>query len=1551
MKELISRLEQFGVSLDLVDENLKLCLPKTLERPELIDEVRLHKSALLAYLKAQKVRETNRAIKAYPVQDYYDLSAAQLRLYFQWELDKSSTAYNMANFIWLEGLFERERVMLAFKKLIERHEILRTNFIQTEKGLKQQVRPVFDLKVEYFKTRIGQVATIAGSFVRAFNLSDGPLIRVGLVNVVPSGPDATEKSLLMVDIHHIISDGISHQILVNEIKQLYQRQMLKPLRLQYKDFSLWQQDPLRADELKAHKDYWIDHFQGTVPVLNLPADYRRPSDQNYDGGQHIFSLGKDQFARLKDLEARVEGTFFSLMLGLVNIWLMKLSGQEDIVVGLPTSGRNHADLEQIIGPCINTMAIRNYPRADSTAINFLKEVRDRVYRALDHQVYPFEELVQQLNVPRDFSRNPLFDVLLKAEEGGSYTAATETSQEDLELSYTSKFDITVEAIQYDDDIEFTIIYKQALFKHETIKQFSQYLQNMLANISRDPTTSLSEISVSDQTEECRLKALYSTDLEAGSDLDELPVMMLRAMSMYSGKTAIEYRGRTVTYRELEGIARKIGTMLAEREIAPGASVGVLCEDRIHLIASMLAIFSARCIFVPLNTAFPGQRNVAQCTAATTTLVITDLAEDALIDYPGDWQERWLRLEDMPAKSSIGLFKGKDYNSEDPAYIYFTSGSTGKPKGIIGNTKGLAHFIIWETQRCQVDSSFRVSQLIPPGFDAFLRDVFVTFCSGATLCIPEDETAFMLDRLSKWVDDHQIKLIHCVPSVFRLLSGNEENVTFENLDHVLLSGEAIDSIDVQRWYDLYGDNTAIYNLYGPTETTMVKSCFQVARSDLKRSAIPIGKPIDNTQILILDKSLKCCPQLVPGEIYIRTPFRSLGYLQDELNKQSFIPNPFGKDSKDLLYKTGDFGRLLTDGNFEFLGRADNQVKLRGNRVELNEVVSCIRKFSNIRDCAVVVKVDKKDAPLLCAYYVADRPVEMERLRSEVQMELPDYMVPGYFCQLDSMPFNANGKLNKLALPEPVFGQTSDYKAAHSPGEKILADVWSEVLDIAKVGITDNFFAIGGDSIKSMKIIARLQKAGYELTIKDIFQAQDIERLAPRLKKGRKNLGMIRKAEKREYYPLSSAQKRQFLLHNLSPDPLVSNMSNQMELEKKYDFGFLSAVLQQLVSRHESLRTSFELVGDEPIQIVQDHIDFELERINRNTFIRETYRFPKRFDLSKAPLFRAGLVESDDHNILLLDIHHIISDGISNLLLKDELDKLLLSESLPPVSLQYRDLATWQGYQLKNDHIGESRAYWLQLFSGELPAPPFRTEEQGQGLAGSAITFHLGSKMTRQLKQTCAESGTSVFPMLLAVKAIVFQKLTAREDLIIGFPSTGRKHLDTEKAIGVFINTLALRLNPAPQKSFNDFLAEVSQHINDALDHQEYPFDELVEQLNLPRNSTENPLFSIIMVMQNHLDLSHITVENADEPGEIGRGEQVRIVNDLFIRCAETAGDIVINYQYNKNRIAIAEVERMFNYMHEIIEQLLSNKACVIGEFRLAPVFQKASEKVLDDDFDF
>ncbi|MCO4850630.1 non-ribosomal peptide synthase/polyketide synthase [Bacillus vallismortis] len=1386
-------------------------------------------------------------IPAIEKRPYYPVSSAQKRLYILNHLEGGELSYNMLGLMAVEGKLDRDKLQQAFLALIQRHESLRTGFKMAGGEPVQYVLDHAEFEAEWYQAEEHDADLYIRQFIRPFDLEKPPLLRVGLIELQP------DRGILLFDMHHIISDGTSMSVLIKEFIRMYEGETLPPLRIQYKDYAVWQTGQARLKQIQNQEAYWLELYSGDVPVLHMPTDYKRPSARDFAGATMHFTLDKQKSEGLKQLASQTESTLYMMLLASYTLLLSKYSGQEDIIVGSPIAGRPHADLEPIIGMFVNTLAMRNHPEKGKTFTQYLSEVKENALKAYEHQDYPFEALVDQLDIARDLSRNPLFDTMFVLQN---------TEQEQLEINdvtikpYPSehtmaKFDLTLTAVEEESGIHFTMEYLTALFKPETIDRMMKHFVQLIDSIIKQPEAELASLDMMTQEENSEIQKLFN-DTATAEKRNPAAIHQLfeQQAALNPDHEAVIFGNQALTYRQLNERSNQLARVLQGKGVGTDQVVAVLTDRSANMIIGVLAILKAGGAFLPIDPELPDERR---------DFLIKDSGASALLTSAGHIIPPLFKGEVLLLDDPLLYQGGTDnlnisYSENDLMYVIYTSGTTGKPKGVQLEHKTMTNLLAYEQGHTRLRFD-RVLQFAAMSFDVCYQEMFSALSSGGTLCIISNEAKRDIRQLNEFVRMHRIQTAFLPTAFLKLLASEKHHFEpfAECVDHIIAAGEQLIVTSMLRDM-LARHHVTLHNHYGPSETHVVT--MYTVDPDTEQELQPIGKPISNTEIFILNEAGTLQPVGIVGELCISGVSLARGYHNRELlTLETFVPHPY--DPNQRMYKTGDLARYLPDGNIEYAGRMDHQVKIRGYRIELGEPEAAL--LEHVQEAVVLARENADGQSDLYAYFTAEQSLSISQLKENLAEQIPGYMIPSYFIQLEKLPLTSNGKVNRRALPMPEESlQTGiDYVAPRTSTEKQLIGIWRDILKIKEIGVKENFFDLGGHSLRGMTLIAKIhQQFSKNISLREVFQCPTVEEMAQAIAKAKDiRPDYIPAAKEKDVYAVSSVQKMVYLSTQIEGGELSYNMPGILTLEGKIDIDRLQTAFQKLIYRHESLRTGFEMIRGEPVQVIKAQVAFSMERYKAAPDeVEDLFRaFVRPFDLSQAPLLRAGLIELEqDRHVFMFDMHHIITDGASMNIFVEELIQLYGGKDLAPLRIQYKDFTEWKHQKEQRERIKRQEEYWLGVFHEELPSfelpkdfarPPVRSFD------GKRHNFVLDKTVIQGVKQLEDLTGSTAYMILFSAYSILLAKYSGQEDIVIGTPIAGRMHEDLQHIIGMFVNTLAIRTAPMAEKTFIDYITETKETMLKAYENQEYPFEELVEKLGVKRDLSRNPLFDTMFVLQN------------------------------------------------------------------------------------------------------
>ncbi len=1483
------------------------------------------------------------------------LSFSQNRLWVLEQLEALGPAYNIAAAVRMDGILDMIALERAFAELVRRHEILRTRFVTRDDQVFQAIDEAAPFRLALMDLSDLDPAQRADAIRRAeqdeaahrFDLAQGPLIRATLLRL------SAQEHIILVTMHHIVSDGWSMSIVIREIGALYAAFMegrpspLAGLPVQYADFAVWQRRWLQGEVLDKQVAYWKARLAGAPPALDLPTDRARPLTQSYRGASCTFELPKELTGALAALARQEGATLFMVLLAAFKVVLSRWSGQEDIVVGTPVAGRTHAETEDLIGFFINMLALRTSLAGNPDFRTLLRQVRDGALEAYAHQEMPFERLVEEVRPVRDLSRQPIFQTLVVLQN---------MPQERLELPgltlrrvteqrATAKFDLSLYLQETEHGLAGTLEYATDLFEQDTIERLKDHYRLLLEGVVADPEQPISLLPMLTGVEQHLLLEAWN-DTAADFPRDKLlHELFADQAALTPDAVAVIHDQQQLTYRELDRRSNRLAHHLQSLGVGPEIIVGLCVERSPEMIVAMLAILKAGGAYLPLDPAYPSNRLAYMLRDAAARVIVTRTASHPSLP------DQTAHIVDLDAHHHVieACPDTPPASGADPAslaYVIYTSGSTGHPKGVMIVHEGVVNYITTLNRRYSVSSSDRVLQSSSISFDPSVRDIWCPLVAGAKLIVPHGLD--QADRASSFgfVSSVGISLVLSVtPSVLNAPLSDEATEPLPELRALLTCGEALSYETCRLTRSRMGYHFPIVNQYGPTECTM-SSTFFVVGDEPAVGIVPIGRPIANRKVYVLDRHMCPVPIGSTGEIYIGGVGLARGYLnRPDLTAERFVPNPFGSGGR--LYRTGDLGRWRKDGNLEFLGRADHQVKIRGFRIELGEIEAVLLSHPEVRQAVVVAHQDESGDKRLVAYVAGE--ASPRDLRAHTLNTLPDYMVPTAFVPLETMPLTPNGKIDRAALPHPDRDDglaRAEYVAPRTPTEEILANIWADVLQVSQVGVNDNFFELGGNSLLAMRMVSRVRNIfNIELPLRTLFEDPRVVELGHRIE-------IVQREERGVTAPrpvpvsrdgeiaLSFSQNRLWVLEQLEALGPAYNIAAAVRMDGILDMIALERAFAELVRRHEILRTRFVTRDDQVFQAIDEAAPFrlalmdlsDLDPAQRADAIRraEQDEAAHRFDLAQGPLIRATLLRlSAQEHIILVTMHHIVSDGWSMSIVIREIGALYAAfmegrpSPLAGLPVQYADFAVWQRRWLQGEVLDKQVAYWKARLAGAPPAldlPTDRARPLTQSYRGASCTFELPKELTGALAALARQEGATLFMVLLAAFKVVLSRWSGQEDIVVGTPVAGRTHAETEDLIGFFINMLALRTSLAGNPDFRTLLRQVRDGALEAYAHQEMPFERLVEEVRPVRDLSRQPIFQTLVVLQNmpqeRLELPGLTLRRVTE-------QRATAKFDLSLYLQETEHGLAGTLEYATDLFEQDTIERLKDHYRLLLEGVVAD----------------------------
>ncbi|MET0264840.1 MAG: amino acid adenylation domain-containing protein [Duganella sp.] len=1523
------------------------------------------------------------------------LSFAQQRLWFLDQLDHAAgAAYHMPAALRLQGQLDQFALQCALDRIVARHESLRTSFgADADAGTAVQVIAAADSGFALHVQDLAQLpdaeraaaleAIGSAEALLPFDLAAGPLIRGQLLRL------AQDEHVLLITQHHIVSDGWSIGVLVRELSALYaafsagRPDPLAPLPIQYADYAAWQRTWLQGAVLEGQTAFWKRQLQGAPALLELPSDRPRPARQSYAGGSVPLILDAALTCELKALGQRHGATVFMTLLAGWAVLLARLAGQGDVgdvVIGTPVANRQRTEVEGLIGFFANTLALRVRLDGAASVAQLLAQVKAHTLAAYDHQDVPFEQVVEALQPARSMSHSPLFQVMLNmnnAPEGGALALSGLTISGIAQPHLTTQFDLSLTMSDTGHTIVGALEYASDLFDEATVARMAGHLATVLRAMAADDSQRIAHLPLLDSAQRQQVLAGFNRTT-CTYPLDQLvhQLFEIRASASPMALALVDGDVR-LDYATLNGRANRLAHRLAEHGVGPDQRVALCVGRGANMLVAMLAILKAGGAYVPLDPAYPAERLAYMLADSAPVAVITESAH-------GDWLTRvapaglaQVVLDDAAEAARIAA--QPDSNPDEAligltphhlAYVIYTSGSTGQPKGVMVEHRNVVNFIAHHGSACALQPGDRVLQFASYAFDASVGEIFPTLAAGAALVLrPADMVApdmAFVDLL----DAHGIT-VSDLPTAFwqqwvqEVQAGRSRPAATLRL--IIAGGEKTEHRHLAAWLATPGVQGCRWlNTYGPTETTVTVTAIGYdSAAALPPRQIPIGRPNANTRIYILDQHLQPAPIGVAGEIHVGGDGVARGYLhREELTAQRFIADPFSGQPRARLYKTGDLGRWMADGSIEYLGRNDFQVKIRGFRIELGEIEARLAACAGVQEAVVIAREDVAGERRLVAYLVAEHGASLQgaALRAELAQHLAEHMLPAAFVVLDALPLTPTNKIDRKALPAPDGAAlaTRAYQAPQNDTERALAAIWRQLLRVEQVGRDDHFFELGGHSLLAVQLMARIRhELGHDLPLRTLFAGPTLAALASAAAASAPVRAVaIPTADRSAPLPLSHAQQRLWFLDRLDRSASAAyHMPTALHLQGRLDTAALQATLDRIVARHEVLRSRFVDIDGVPQQQI-DAADsgFSLLRrdlrhvpgAEREATVRSLADADAMapFDLAAGPLIRGQLLQlAADQHVLLLNQHHIISDGWSIGVLVREVCALYgafsagRADPLAPLALQYADYAAWQRDSLQQQQLQAQAAFWKQQLAGApalLELPSDRPRPAVPSYAGGSVPLLIDAELGATLQALGRKHGATLFMTLLAGWAVLLARLSGQQDVVIGTPVANRARTELEGLIGFFVNTLALRVQLHDDASAATLLAQVRAHTLAAYEHQELPFDQVVEAVQPARSMRHSPLFQVMLNLDNAsgaasgdsdaLALGELVLSS------VGQSYQTTQF-DISLNLTQNGDAISGNLRYASELFDAATIERFAGYFLTVLHAMAADDSQALSRVAL------------------
>ena len=1466
------------------------------------------------------------------VKDFYTLTPMQEGMLFHFLTDKSSKAYFEQFVFTIQGELIFDLFEKSFNELINRFDAFRTVFLY-----QGTVRPLqVVLKKRYSKVLSEDISGydknqkeayiseyIEKDKEKGFDLTKDVLMRMSVLK--------TDYDLYTViwSHHHIVMDGWCLGIIIDDFLKIYESlKGNKTLNLDriypYSRYIQWLEKQDKEKAALFWENYLKDYEQSAV----LPKGNSDNAQAEYRQEKVSLNIDENIVRRLENVAKINAATLSTVFRAIWGLLLQRYNNVDDVVFGAVVSGRPAEidEVEKIIGLFINTVPVRVKNEENQLFSGLLAQVQNLSLLSDKYCYLPLSDI--QSNAT---AKNYLINNIMVFE---NYPMVQEL--DNLVGKYETGFNINNASIFEQTNYDFNIsvvpgtkltvnfIYNANTYKKEFVERVKGHFDKVIGLICQTPDILVNEIDILTDGEKDEIINQFNntqTSYPKDKTIHEL-------FEEQAGKTpdniALIFEDRHMTYRELNRRASALAKILRQKGAVQDGIIALMVERSIEMIIGILGILKAGAAYLPIDPAYPQERKLYMLEDSRAAILLTSGDTEAVEGSHGEV----FRLDDE------GLYERECDNlisinrPGDLAYIIYTSGTTGKPKGTMIEHRNVVRLLF--NDKMQFDFSDRDvwTMFHSYCFDFSVWEMYGALLYGGRLVIVPGMTAKDPNEYLMLLKQEGVTVLNQTPTAFYGLADEEVRHKDRELAirYVIFGGEALKPSMLKEWKKKYPE-TKLINMYGITETTVHVTYKEITEADIERGISSIGRPLPTLTAYIMDKNMKLLPVGAAGELCVGGDGVSRGYLnRPELTAEKFVENPYKPG--EMLYRSGDLARLLPDRNMEYLGRMDQQVKIRGHRIEPSEIENRMESLEGVWEAVAITREDKEGDKYICLYYVSEKALGVNELREHLMRELPDYMIPAHFVRLEKIPLTSNGKVDKKALPVPEeeISMADGYISPQGETENKLANIWKDILNMGKVSANNNFLAIGGHSLKSTLLASRILKEfNVEVTLKEIFKNPVLRDMA-RFINGKKSKKFIEisPAEICDYYPVSSAQKRIFMLNKSESTGTSYNMSGITEICGRLDIERFKGVIKSLVKRHEALRTSFHVVEGDVLQSIHENVDFNIyyEEINNEPAIIMD-EFVKPFDLGKAPLFRAGLLKVNEYkHFLLFDMHHIVSDGMSMNILMKEIATLYSGGTLAELKIQYKDFTVWQNIHLRSDAIIEQERFWIDTFKGEIPILNLPTDYQRparMSYVGDIFSFTIDKNTVQLIKQFSQKSEVTLFAVLLAAYNVLLSRITGQEDIIVGVPVAGRRHADLESVVGMFVNTIALRNYPVQHKCFMEFLDEVGRRALDAFDNQDYQFEMLLEKLAVKRDLSRNPLFDIVFNMLNINEMNTSFTISGLEFIPYGYNEKTAKF-DITTYIEETGEGIKVDCRYRTDLFHKLTIEYIMGEYARLLDEI-------------------------------
>ncbi|MDA7026599.1 amino acid adenylation domain-containing protein [Bacillus sp. CLL-7-23] len=1444
--------------------------------------------------------------------DAYPVTAAQEGVYTR-SLITDANLFHMPCVFQIDGPLDVNRLSLALQTLVNRHESLRTSFIKKDDTLKQRVHPNVTLHVKYDVHNQSEIEELVSASPQPFSLDKPPLMRAKLIKI-----QSVDKHVLLLDFHHIIFDGMSLQVFMEELTGIYKGRMLPEPKLGYKDYAVWEKHKLEDQQLAEHRDFWSRILVDQPGELHLPIDFPRPALQSFAGNIFEFELNKDLLNQLKEFSLQHGLTLYMTLLSVYFVLLAKYTGQADLVVGTPTSGRFHPNMERTTGLFVNTLPVRKEVSKTINFSQFCQEVKQDILQILNYQQYPIDELVKQLKLNRDPSRNPLYQTVFALQDiKESYQLSEDVKMSIFDTEYnTSKVDLTLEAAVLDHCLGCRFEYSTSLFKKETIERLAKHFEHLIEAVLADPEQSLGELELLSKDEQALLAKMNDTDVPLPS-CRSISAQFETQAKIRPDETAAIFKGDRLSYRELNSRANQLAHLLMKKGVGPDVLVGIMVRPSSDLLVGMLGVLKAGGAYVPIDPEYPESRIQYMLKDSQVSLLLT---QSKLTEKTGSFSGQVINV-DKGFKGESDLNPPSVTEGHHLAYMIYTSGSTGEPKGVLIEQHSVLNLWQWFERTYDVSPGDAILHMTNPSFDVSVEETLIPLMSGAVVVIAEKQVMFQPEKLINFLNEYHVRIAQFVPATLRaLLAGQTKKAA--SLDVVICGGE---KLELQLARQITAQGYKLYNNYGPTETTVDALVWPCPPNS---EVIKLGAPIDRTRVYVLDQDGKQVPPGIPGELYIGGAGVARGYYnRPDQTKRAFVSHPNGR-----LYRTGDLVKWHSDQTITYLGRLDKQVKIRGVRIEPGEITAKLLELNEVKNGYVMAHHDENGQAILCAYLVTETEIEPDTIRKQLAKSLPDYMIPVYFITVDELPLTPNGKINEQLLPMPKKEVKETYEPPQTETEKILASIWEEVLDIDRISRSGSFFDYGGDSIKAIQISSQLRKHQLKLETKYLFTQATIAEAALYVEPLNKQIDQRQVSGEVMLSPIQT-----WFFSKAFADPHHYNQAETIYRAEGFDPAAIELALDQLMEHHDMFRAVFIQKQQQIVQKIRkayaaDFYEMKVLNLRDKTNWRELAEhhinnMQGELDIESGPLVKVCLCQTNTGDHLVIVIHHLIIDGVSWRIFLEDLETAYEQAQsgeniqLPEKTTSFKKWTTELWKYAQQEAVKE-KTLWREVESRIAVPRSLAVRQSSDQKRSNSQQFvrQLDQDITNLLlKKVHHAYRTEINDILLAAFALAMRKQFGIAKLPLDLEGHGREaiseHVDVSRTIGWFTSVFPVVLSTGSEVDLGAAIKTVKDTLH-RIPHKGIGYGLLHDQMleETPSSVVSFNYLGQFEVQQNGIKPLHL-------------GDSNSLANErthmLDLNLAVINGVLEINVDYHEKEFDQSEIEALLNSYTDILVNIVNH----------------------------